>query len=801
MKTHDLRLALRVFRKSPAFSIGIVLMLGLGIGASTAIFSVVYGVLLKPLPYPEPDRLVQVWGAFPAREIDQVSHSEANFWDLHDQNLTLATFGAWHGASFTLTGTDSPERLNGATVSVGFFQSLSPQMIAGRVFQPGEDATGAPGDLALLSHRFWMRRYGGDRAIVGNAIHLDGRPYQVVGILPPGQAWLESADVFVPFVRRAKPDRSSWEFAAIGRLKPGASIESATADLQRVAQGLAQQYPEVNRGMTSTVVSSRTWVASDALRRTLWMLLGATGLLLLIACVNATNLLLARAAAMGREAAVRTALGATFADLLRQRLTESLVFGVASAAVGTALAWGGLQILQSFDPGGIPRLAGVELNGWVLAFAIAVAGLVALVTGVVAAVRAPSGDVMTAMRQAQRGTIGDRRNDRLRGILVGVEVALSLMLLVGAGLLVRSLMVVLANDRGFATEQRLLATVSIPRSYPDGRRIDIVTTILDKLGALPNVAAVAGVSSRPLSGGSTGLGIVPAERTDVSDKNIPWATWRIVTKDYFTVMGLTLLKGRGFTEQDIIGKPWRVVVSQRLANQLWPGVDPIGKTAILWKGQGDNQAEVVGVVSNMRERGLENDPTLAVYFPAYGSLNATTLQVVMHTTGPSDQVIGELRAVVASIDKTLPISNIRTLEEIVDASVATRRFTMLLLIVFAGVALLLALAGVYGVLAYTVARRTAEIGVRLALGASPGQVTRRVFSRGMLPVLMGIVIGAAATFFLSRLMASLLFGIQPTDMTTYALAVTAVGICAAFACYWPARRALRVDPTVALRTE
>jgi putative ABC transport system permease protein len=801
MNVQDLRSAFRLIRQHPLFAAGIIVMLGLGIGASTAIFSVVHGVLLRSLPFPEPDRLVRVWGSLPARNLNNVALTEANFWDLRDRNQSLSNFGAWHGASFTLTGHEEPERVRGATVTAGFFRALAPRPVAGRLFEPGEDDPGAPGDRVLLAHDFWTRRFGADPGIVGQAIALDGRPYLVVGVLPPGAPWLNSADVFVPFVRRRDADRGSWEYVGIGRVKDGLTIEGATADLQRVARELEAEHPSVNRGLGITVGRSTEWIGSPPLRRTLWILLGASGLLLLIACVNVTNLLLAESTGRQRETAVRTALGATRVDLVRQRLTEASVLSGAGAALGWAIAWAMLRVFKALDPGGIPRLPEVGLNGWMLGFTVLVAVLVGLATGLVPALSAPFTAIVTALRTGQRGAIGDRRHDRLRSVFVAAEIALSLVLLVGAGLLVRSLAQVLATERGFETGQRLLATVSLPRAYSAERRTDIATRILNGADALPQTISVAAVSGTPLSPGSTGLGIVAGDRPDIPESTVPWATWRIVTKDYFAAMGLPLLAGRGFTEQDIIEKPWRLIISQRLANLLWPEQSPIGKTAILWKGQGNTPGEVIGVVGNMRERGLEEEPTYAVYFPAYGALGGTTLQLVMHTAGPPEAAVPALRALVRDVDPGLPVSGVRTLDDVVAQSVATRRFTMLLLAVFAGCAAILALAGVYGVLAYTVARRTPEIGVRLALGAAPGQVVGRVFSRGMYPVAAGVVIGLVVTFWLARLMGSLLFDVEPDDVVTYLVATVGLIVTAAVACYWPARRVRLVDPVVALRTE
>lgn len=799
MILRDIRGTVRLMRSQPALSAGIVLMLALGIGATTAIFSVVYGVLLKPLPFAEPERLVQVWGALPAREITRASLTEANFWDMRDLNRSLSEFGALHYDNFTLTGSGMPERVSGARVSVGFFRSLGVRCVAGRLFEPGEDDQRAPGDRALLSYGLWTTRFGSDPSIVGRTVTLDGRAYDVVGVLPAGSPWLDDADVFVPFVRRTNANRGSWEYMGIGRLAPGVSVEGALSDLQRVSKELEARFPE-NAGLTTAMASSRTWIASDQLRRTLWMLLGAVGLLLAIACVNVTNLLLARASARARENAVRAALGATRGDLVRERLTESMLYSAIGAVGGWVVATWMLGVLKSTSPGALPRLAEVTLNAWVLLFSATAALAVGVLTGLLPAWRTPLGNIVSSLRGGARGTTGDRGHGRLRNLFVGAEVALSLVLLVGAGLLVRSLVQVLQTDRGFQTERRLLVTVSIPRSYPETRMSQTVTDIVAGVQTLPEVVSAAAVSGQPLSRGSTGLGLGAADQAEAGSA-VPWATWRIVTKDYFRTMGLPLLAGRGFTEQDVLGKPWRVVISKRAADLLWPGQDPIGRTAILWKGQSNRAGEVIGVVGNMRERGLESDPTLAVYFPAYGQLATTSLQLVIHTRGRPESVAPSIRAVVSRVDGNLPVSNIRALEEIVTASVATRRLTMLLLVTFAVVALILALAGVYGVLAYTVARRSSEIGLRIALGADHQGVLRLVVAQGMRPVLVGAAIGLAGAFWTSRLMASLLYQIAPYDPATYAIAAAALIAVAAVACYVPARRVLRVDPAFALRTE
>lgn len=800
MITRDIRQTVRLMRSQPVLSAAIVLMFALGIGATTAIFSVVYGVLLRPLPFPEPDRLVQVFGSRPDRGWVTVSLTEANFWDMRDRNRTFEELGALHGATFTLTGLEFPERITGSRVSTGVFRALGVRPAAGRLFEPGEDEPGRGEGLALLSHGLWTRRFGADPAAVGRAITLDGRSYSVVGVLPAGSPWLDSAEVFIPLLRRPNADRGSFEYAAIGRLKPGVTFDAALQDLQRVARELEAQYPDTNEGLGAAMNPSRTWIASDDLRRSLWILLGAVVLLLVIACVNVTNLLLARASARERDSAVQTALGASRADIIRERLTESLFYSASGTLLGFVLARWMLEGLKALDPGGIPRLNAVGLNPWVVAFAAGMALLVGLLTGLIPALRSPIADLVPALRSGQRGAMGDRAHTRVRNVFVAAEVALSLILLVGAGLLVRSLMSVLAVDRGFQADNRMLVTINVPTSYAPARIRQVNTDLLARLEHLPGVLSAATVSGRPLSRGSTGMGIGAADQPDLAGAEVPWATWRIVTTNYFKAIGLPLLAGRTFNEQDAIGKPWRAIVSQRVADMLWPGQDPIGRTAILWKGQSNLRAEVIGVVGNMRERGLEADPTLAVYFPSNGAASAS-MQIVLHTQPRPQDIVPAVRTLVNSVDPNLPISDVRTLEELVTASVATRRLTMMLLVMFAGLALVLALAGIYGVLSYSVTRRTSEIGVRLALGAEHHRVLRVVIGQGMRPVLLGAIVGLAAMFFLSKLMTNLLFGIQPDDPLTYVTVLAGIVIVGALACYIPARRVLRVDPATALRAE
>ena len=799
MIIRDIRGTIRVLRSQPFLSAAIVGMLALGIGATTAIFSVVHGVLLRPLPFPNPDQLVQIWATLPDRGWNNITLTEANFWDIRDRSRAFSDIGALHFTSFSLTGFEFPERVSAGQVSVGFFRALGVRPAAGRLFNEGEDEPGKGETLVLLSNRLWQRRFGGDQAVAGRSITMDGQSYTVVGALPPGSPWLDVADVFVPFVRRANANRNSFEYLAIGRMKDGVTLDAALADLSGIAKQLEAEYPATNAKLGALLEPSRNWIASDDLRRTLWILLGSVGLLLAIACVNVTNLLLARASTRARESAVRTALGASRADIVRERLIESLFYSVLGTVAGIFIARWMLEALKAIDPGGIPRLTDVGLNGWVMAFAAGAAFAVGILTGLVPALRVPFGDVVTALRPSMRGA-GDSGQGRLRTFFVVAEVAISLVLLVGAALLVKSLWNVLTIDRGFETQNRLLLTINIPRSVGEGRTAQTRNELIARLGQLPDVMSVAAVSGRPLSGGSTGLGIGASDRPDTAGAAVPWATWRIIGKDYFKVMGLPLLAGRNFTESEEIGKPWRVVISKRVADLLWPGENPIGRTALLWKGQTERRGEVIGVVGDMRERGLENDPTLAVYFPDDGTA-PTSLQIALHTRNDPQRTIAAIRTVVAGVDNSLPISNIRTMEDIVNASVATRRMTMMLVVTFAVLALTLALAGVYGVLAYSVARRTSEIGVRLALGARPQRLLLLVMTQGMRPVIIGTVLGVAGAFWASRFLSTLLFNIRPYDAPTYLAIVGVLFGVSLLACYIPARRVLRVDPAIALRVE
>ncbi len=801
----DVRYALRVLRKHPAFTAVALVTLALGIGANTAIFSVVHTVLLRPLPFREPERLVQIWESRAKTGWNRASFTHANFWDVREMNRTFEDIGAFLWTNMNLTGFEYPEQLSVGRVSAGFFRVLGVQPVLGRTLLPDESDPGAENRVVLLGNELWRTRFGADSAIVGTSLTLNGESYTVVGVLPAGRPWLNYRDIFVPFVRIPEANRVSFELYVIGRVAPGVSLEAAHADLESVAARLAELYPDANAGMGITMAPASDWVASDELRRSLWVLFGAVGFLLMIACVNLANLLMAKATARGRETAVRTALGASRGRVAGQLLTESLLLGLIGAALGLLLALAALHTVRAVDPGGIPRLAEVGINPWVLGFTLLVGVFAAVIAGLLPALQAPRSDIIAALGAGDRGVAGGRAQKRLRSGLVAAEVALSLMLLVGAGLLIRSFYALSHVERGFRTENRLVVAVNLPDTYDGEATRQLLLDFLGRVSAIPQVRAAAGISAPPIVGASTGLGIIPAGQPD-PDEGVPWALWRLVTGEYFRTMGIPLLRGRTFDERDVVnmadpaGTPPRVIISQRLAELLWPGEDALGRQAILWRGQGDVAAEVIGVVGSMRERGLDADPTVAVYIPYYG-LSWSPVHFVFHTSGDPTAIVPTLRTVLADIDPNLPLSDIRAMDEIVNGSVADRRFNTVLLVILAGVALMLALAGIYGVQSYSVARRTSEIGVRVALGATHQNVVRLMVRQGMRPALLGIGLGILGALALSRLLTGLLFGIAPNDPLTYVGVALVLAAAALISCYVPALRALHLDPVTALREE
>lgn len=803
----ELRQSLRGLRRNPGLTVPATVMLALGMGASTVVFSIFYAALVQPLPFRNAERLVQLTETRLERGIDEASFTEANFWDVRSQNHSFDELAAFHYNEANLTGMGAPERVTAISITAGFFRTLGVSPVLGRDFSYEEDRGGFDNRVVIVGHRFWKARLGGDPNILGKTIRLNDRACTVVGVLPRGEPWIND-QMYVPFGYRPNANRGSWEFAVIGLLKRGVSAEAARADLRRIAAILAQSYPKDDKGIGFRVESSSTWVAGDTTRRALWVLLGAVTFLLLIACLNIANLLLARGTARQREIAVRTALGASRARLVRFVMMEALLLSGFGAALGLAVAHVALRAIQALEIGGIPRLADASLNPWVVGFAILIAAVTGVLSGLAPALRAPASHIAAALRDGDRQT-GSRGQGRLRAALVTGEVALSFLLLVGAGLLIRSFTQLMNVNRGFQTENRLFFSVSIPDSYyENGVGKQFMDRLYERLSAVPEVVAAGAVSHRPVEGGDPGMSFDSSSgRRESGQDAAPWAGWRVVSPFYFEAIGLPLLRGRIFDNRDksVWSEPGQpppqrhVVISERLAQLIFGNEDPTGRHVVLWKGQSNLDAEVVGVVGDSRERGLTSDPTLTVYLPS-GS-NALPAEFVLHTRGNPLALVPTVRSIVANLDPNLPVADVRSFEEVVHRSVTPQRFNAILLGVFSGLALLLATTGIYGVLSYSMSRRTSEIGLRLALGASRNSILQMTIGQGMRPALLGLVLGAVGASSLSSYLATLLFGIKPFDVLTYAAVAALLLATALVACYLPGRRAMRTDPAVALRIE
>lgn len=795
----DVRQSLRSLRRKPGLTAMATIMLTLGIGATIVVFSVFYAALVQPLPFRDTARLFEIKETRIQKGWSAMSFTEANFWDLRALNRSFSEVAAVHWDQANLTGAGTPEKVSKLSVTAGFFRVLGVSPILGRDFSYDDERPGGNNQVVILGNKFWKNRFAADPNILGKTLRLDGKPFLVAGVLPPGEPWIDD-QTYVPFVRRTNANRGSFEYGVVARLAPGISAQTARADLRRIGASLARDYPRDDAGIGFQLDPSAKWIADDSTRRALWVLLAAVGFLLMIACFNLANLLLARATTRAREIAVRTALGASRARLVRLLFTESMLLSLFGAALGLLLAKTTLDLIKVLDIPGIPRVADAGLNTWVISFAALTAVLTGVLSGIAPALQAPSGCVGAALRDGDRTQAGGRTQSRLRSILVTCEVALSFILLVGAGLLARSFTEMLHIERGFQTGNRLLFTVNMPPSYWEkGTGKQFIDRFLERISALPQVVSPAAITTLPLANGDSGMGIGPASPSEQASRQTPWASWRMITPAYFKAIGLPLLKGRSYTPADQIAKPWRVIVSERLAKLLYPNQDAVGRRALLWKGQGNFDAEIVGVVGDMRERGLSTPPNMVAYLP-YGD-EALPGEFVVHTAGSPLALTGAIRSILAGLDPNLPMSDVRTFDDAVGRSVSTPRFNAVLLAIFSAIALLLATTGIYGVLSYWTNRRTPEIGLRLALGASSRSILEMTIGQGMRPVLLGILLGAGGAFWLSRFLSTLLFGVQPFDLPTYAAVAVVLLATALLSCYLPARRGMRVDPMTALRTE
>ena len=798
----DLRYAFRTLRKSPGFTVVAVLTLALGIGANTTIFSLVNGVMLRPLPFRDPGRLVRVWESSPSRNWTFFSMSQPDFLDYREQNHSFERLAATMGFPVTLTEGDAPERITGLAVSPNFFATLGITPLVGRDMLPEEGSAGRGSRIVLISHGLWQRRFGSRRDIVGSTISLDEQPYSVIGVVPTDLTW-SATDVFVPLVLDRNRPRGDHRLTVIGRLKLGVTLAQAQFDLATIAQRLEETYPGTNNGWTVVSRTFYDWLIPEETRRALGILQGAVAFVLLIACANVANLMLARAAARHGEVAIRTAMGAARSRIVRQLLTEAVLVALLGGALGLLVVVLGLRAIRGINPGDLPRLDTVSVDWAVLLFTLGVSVLTGLLFGLAPALRSTRRDLTETLKQAGRGTTGGTRN-RLRSSLVIVEVSLSLVLLVGAGLLLRSFWRVLQVQPGFETQNLLTATVSLSGSRYSSTQAYVAfhQELTQRLRALPGVRAVGLASGVPLDRGGTAMDVYIEGRAPGSEQ--PSAEWRRVSSGYFRAMGIPQLRGRDLREDDAREAVRGVVISDAMARRFWPGEDPIGRqfrsySATQRKPVG-SAFTVVGVVGDVRNFGLDAAAGPVMYLPYEGSV-WNPMRVVLRTEGDPRGYTAALRDVVRALDPILPVANIQTMDELLDSSLAPRQFSLLLLGAFAALALGLAAAGLYGVMSYVATQRTHEVGVRLALGAQQADILRMVVRRGLVLTATGVGVGLVGALWLTRLLRTLLFEVSGADPATFTGVAVLLTIVAVLACWLPARRAARVDPMVALRSE
>jgi predicted permease len=809
----DLRYAVRTLARSPGFALAAVLTLALGIGATTAIFTVVDGVVLRPLPYPEAGRIVRL--AEVNASGTPVNFTDPNFRDLRERSHSFQGLAEFSGASpVSVTGGREVVRSTVSAVSHDFFRVMGVAPALGRPFLPEEQGVGAP-PAVIVSHPVWEQVLGGG-AVAGRTLRFEGRVYSVVGVMPEGFEYPQGAQLWTPSeLMEPNSSRTAHNWNVVGRLAPGVSPDRARAELGTLARGLAERYRgEID--MTDVAVVPLRESMVGGVRPTLLVLLGAAAFLLLIAVANVGNLLLARLTARRRELAVRLALGAGRRRITQQLLVESLVLALGGGLLGVVLAYWGTAALLALQPGGLPRLGEVSVNGPVLLFALAVSVAAAVGLGAMAAGGAPR-DLRGALASGGRTASGSGSARLLRDAMVVAQVGLTLVLLSGAALMGRSLLRLLAVDTGFRTTGVLVTNVVVPGSEDGGpsRAVSFDDRLLERMRALPGVAAAGGVSAFPLEGGGGNGTFLVLERPDEVKSFEDWdalskipgrtgyANYRSASSGYFDAMGIPLLRGRSFSDGDAPDAPiTSAVVSESLARKQWPGEDPLGKLIQFGNMDGDMRAlRVVGVVGDVREEGVDAEPRPTLYaFYRQRPAGAAQFDFALRTTGDPTSLVPAVRRAVKGIDPEVP-PRFRTIEEIVAGSTADRRFTLLLLGVFGAAALLLAVAGIYGVVSYLVAQRTREIGVRMAFGARPGDVRAMVLRQGGVLAGTGLLLGLLVALALTRLLQSQLYGVTATDPLAYAAGILLLAGVSLLATYVPARRATRVDPAIALRSE
>ena len=804
----DIRYGVRGLLKHPGFTALVVITLALGIGASTAIFSVVDSVLLRRLPYTNASRLVAIQELSPAGKRVQVT--SANFLDWRAQNTVFENLAAIKQTTSNLALSDHAERIDLAQANANFFDVFGVKPQYGRLFIPQDEQAGHE-PVVVVSNALWQRRFGSDPSLVGKPITLDGKNYTVVGVAPAGFQYPDKTELWVPplkLVPELWPNqdvtqtRGMGYLAAVATLKPGVSLPQAAAEMETITARLRQQYPNTNNRRFNRVVSLQEHLVGDT-NKLLWLLLGAVTFVLLIGCANVANLLLASGASRQKEMAIRTALGASRARVVRQLFTESTLLALTGGTVGLIIAFWGVAGITKLLPGDFPRLNEIHMNVRVLAFTFAASVLTGILFGLVPALQISRPDVQESIRETGRGVSGNRRQSRFRQALIVVEVALSVVLLVGAGLLFRSFLRLQSVNTGFVSEHVWTARLTPSgTSYANQADYDrFYSQVLQKVSAVPGVQDAGLINTLPLDKGPTTGFRVDGRPVETPDK-WPSVNYRAVSPNYFRAMGIPVLQGRAYTDRDTTNTPLVMIVNQKLADENFAGENPIGKR-ITFGNMNNNQPvwfEIVGVVANVRSLELREEPTPELYFASLQDY-WPAMSLVVRSNGDTPSLTASVRQIVNEIDKSVPVSNVQMMDHVVSSSITQPRFNLFLLGLFSTVAMLLSAAGIYGVTAYTVAQRTHELGIRIALGAQVSDVLKMILGQGMAVIGIGLAIGLAAAFGLVRLLRSFLFGVGEKDPFTFVAITVLLLLVALLACYIPARRATKVDPLEALRYE
>ncbi len=809
----DLRFAIRSLIKRPGFTSIAVVTLALGIGANTAIFSVVNATLLRPLPFKDPERIVMAWGYIPkfAHQGDKFPTSAGNYLGLVKQTQTFDQLAAFRQWSWQLTHTGDPEQLQGVRVSANFFEALGASPLFGHTFTAEQDQEGAS-PVAIISHRMWQKEFGGDQSLAGQSLMLNGRRVSIVGVMPrdfefpgganmiPGLQFATKNDIWMPLAMDAQErnNQGSLNLAMIGRLKAGVTIPQAENELRSIEKSL----PLGTVNYTINLVPLQKQMVGT-IQRLLLVILATVTFVLLIACANVANLLLARASARRKEMAIRGALGAGRWRIVRQLLTESVLLSSVGGLFGFVFAVWGTPLLVSFIPEKVPRIHEINVDARVFAFALLISVATGVVFGLAPAIHAARVDLNESLKESARGSTGGWRQNRLRGFLIVSEVSLAVVLMTGAALLTKSFIRLIDVNPGFdpshtLTMELLLPTVPPSKYAKDDEQVAFFQQVLDRLNHSPGVTAAGAVLSLPLTGAEESTDLFIEGRPTASAGERPSTDYTIVSPDFFRALQIPLRKGRQLSDRDNKDAPGVAIINEALAQRYWPNEEPLGQRIRI--GFEKNAREIVGVVGSIKQSTLSGDARPAMYVP-YAQLPAGSLTIVIRTNGDPMSLATLARTQIRSVDPTIPVTNIRTMDEVFSASVEQQRFSMLLVGLFGGLALALAAIGIYGVIGYSVTQRRQELAVRLALGARARQILQLVLKDGLVLASLGIILGLAGAFALTRLLRSLLFEVQPTDVMTFVSVAVLLILVALLASYIPARRASKVDPLTALRSE